>query len=290
MRVAIDIVGGVTLPVTDVAEDEFESQVLEESRSRPVVVDFWAGWCQPCRVLGPVLERLAEEHDGRFLLAKVDVDANQGLAARYGVQGIPAVKAFRDGRVVAEFVGVQPEEVVRRWLRDLVPSEAQPIVADGVAAEERGELEAAEEAYARALEADPDLEEAGLGAARVALARGDAERARTLAERYPQNVEARRIAAAAALVASAPPGDDLQAMMARAEADPQDHEALLAVAAHEAGRGEHGKALDAALRVVASGGEHRERARDLIVSIFDVLGPEDPLVKEYRPRLASALF
>lgn len=276
--------------MTDVADGEFQQRVLEESRSRPVVVDFWAGWCRPCLVLGPVLEGLAEEHDGRFLLAKVDVDANQALASRYGVQGIPAVKAFRDGEVVAEFVGVQSEEWVRAWLRDLVPSEAEPIVAEGRAAEDRGDLDAADAAYRRALEADPDLESAGLGAARVALARGEAEDARTLAERHPRSEEGRRIAAAAALVASAPPGDDLESMAERLAADPSDHEAALAVASHQAARGEHREALERALEVVRSDGERRERARDLVVSIFDLLGPDHPLVREFRPMLASALF
>jgi putative thioredoxin len=110
--------------VLDVDEAEFQSRVVDASRQAPVVVDFWAGWCQPCLVLSPTLERLAQEYRGRFTLAKVDVDTNPELAARYRVQGIPAVKAFVDGAVASEFVGVQPEDLVRRFIDQVVPSEA----------------------------------------------------------------------------------------------------------------------------------------------------------------------
>ena len=270
--------------VVEVGEAEWEERVLGASRERPVVVDFWAGWCQPCRVLGPVLERLAEEHAGRFILAKVDVDANQALAARYGVQGIPAVKAFRDGEAVSEFVGAQPEDVVRAWLREVLPSEAEPIAAEGRRAEEGGDPGAAEAAYRRALDADPGLEDAIAGLARVRLAAGDHEEARVLAERLPQNPEARSIAARARLAAAAPASEELRS---RADADP---EAALAVAAAEAARGDHGDALERCLRLVRSGGEGRDRARELMVAIFEALGEDHPLVREYRPRLASALY
>jgi len=273
--------------VIDVSEEDFGELVLEASRETPVVVDFWAGWCRPCLVLGPILERVAEEHDGRFVLAKVDVDANQTLAARYGIQGIPAVKAFRDGEVVTEFVGAQPEDMVRLWLRDVLPSEAEPIVAEARTAEDEGHPERAEAGYRRALEIDPDHEEATLGLARSLLARGEAEEARRVASRLPANPEARAIAARAALADRLPEDGELDELRARAETDP---EAALDVAAAEADRGDVADALERLLRVIESGGETRDRARDLMVTIFESLGDEHPLVIEYRPRLASALY
>lgn len=244
----------------DVDEQDFEARVVKASYGTPVVVDFWAGWCQPCVVLSPVLERLADELDGRFVLAKVDVDANPDLAARYGVQGIPAVKGFVDGEVVDEFVGAYPEEGVRLFLRGLLPSEAEAVVAEARAAEEAGDAEAAEKAYRRALEADPHHEDATVGLARVLIEEGEDEEAERLLERVPSHPEARRLRGEAALRSAG------------------------------VGAGEHREALERALELIASGGEGRDEARELMVTIFDALGEDDPLTREFRPRLASALF
>lgn len=273
--------------IIDVAEQDFAERVLEASRETPVVVDFWAGWCRPCLVLGPVLEGLAEEHEGRFVLAKVDVDANQGLAARYGVQGIPAVKGFRDGEVISEFVGAQPPDMVRLWLRDVLPSEAEPVAAEAARAEEEGNVERAEGGFRRALELDPDHGGATLGLARVLLARGERAEAGRVAARLPGSAEARAIGARAALAERLPTDGDLDELRSRAETDP---DAALAVAAAEAGEGRPGDALERLLRLIAAGGGTRDRARDLMVTIFGSLGDDHPLVREYRPRLASALY
>src|ERR687888_2793988 len=113
--------------VIEVTDQNFATAVLEESKRRPVVVDFWAGWCQPCRLIGPVLERLAGEGGGQFLLAKLDVDANPQASAAFRIQSIPAVKAFRDGRPVSEFIGAIPEQAIRQWIQTILPSEADAL-------------------------------------------------------------------------------------------------------------------------------------------------------------------
>jgi len=191
--------------VIEVGEADFEDRVVQASRTTPVVVDFWAGWCRPCLVLSPLLEGLAAEFAGRFVLAKVDVDANEGLAARFGVRGIPSVKGFRDGQVVAEFVGAQPEELVRRFLDRVVPSEADERVTT---ARETGSAEDAEAAYREALALDPSNAGAVAGLARLLLDRGEVEEARSLLGSVPAEGDVRRLLAEVDLrAASGEPGE-----------------------------------------------------------------------------------
>src|SRR5438093_266069 len=150
------------MPAKDVTQDRFVQDVIERSYERPVVVDFWAAWCAPCRTLGPILERIADRHAGDVELVKVDVDANPEIASAYQVQGIPAVKAFRNGAVVSEFVGAYPEEAVRRFYESLLPTEADRLAAAGDAASDDAE---AARAYRSALELDRDHRAAVLGLA-----------------------------------------------------------------------------------------------------------------------------
>src|SRR5256714_3158057 len=156
--------------VIDVTEETFVSEVIERSRQVPVVVDFWAGWCGPCKTLGPVLERLAEEADGSWILAKVDVDANPGLAGAFGVQGIPAVRAFKGGREVAEFTWALPEPAVREWLGQLGPSPADIAYQEGATLESAGQLDAAAERYRQVLAEAPAHADAATALNRVELA------------------------------------------------------------------------------------------------------------------------
>lgn len=277
-----------TEAVIDVGEADFEARVLEASASVPVVVDFWADWCQPCRVLSPLLERLAAEQRGRFVLAKVDVDANPGLAAAFRIQSIPSVKAFRDGVVVSEFVGVQPEEALRRWVAALLPSQAEPLVAEARTALAAGEAERAERLFRRAIEEDPEHPEAGAGLGRALLAAGREEEARDAVAGLPPTPEVRAVRSEIELRAAARQAGDLEALRARAAAG--DADAALVLAGAEAAAGDHRAALERALGVVEAGGEARDRARELMVRVFEALGNDHPLTVEFRPRLASALF
>ncbi len=255
--------------VTNVDEEDFEQRVIDASRRGPVVVDFWAEWCSPCRVLGPVLERLAGEYGGRFTLAKVDVDSNQGLAARFGIRGIPAVKAFRDGRVAAEFVGAQPEDLIRRFLDGVVPSPADDRVAE---ARVSGSPDEAEAGFREALALDPSNAGAVTGLARVLLDRGEVEEARSLLASVPADETVRPLLAELDLrEAAREPGD-------------------LAAAARAALSGEHRHALERLLALVGEGDGRGDEARRLMLGVFDLLGDHAPLTREFRGRLASALF
>src|SRR5947207_7834982 len=164
--------------VVEVTDANFGPAVLEESRERPVVVDFWAEWCQPCRVIGPVLERLAAERQGAFLLAKLDVDANPQAAAAFRIQSIPAVKAFVDGRLADEFIGALPEASIRAWMDGLLPSEADLMVRAADEAEQEGRVDQAERLYREVADREPTHAGAMLGLGRLAAMRGDAAEAR----------------------------------------------------------------------------------------------------------------
>ncbi|HEY1331217.1 MAG TPA: thioredoxin [Actinomycetota bacterium] len=261
--------------VIEVTDQTFMRDVVEESNSRPVVVDFWAEWCAPCRMIGPVLERLAGEGQGRFLLAKLDVDANPEAATAFRIQSIPAVKAFRDGQVVEEFVGAIPEDAIRAFLDAVTPSEADDVVAEAEGAEREGRTEDAEVGYRRALELAPGHAGATLGLARLAAGRGDPDEARRLLEPLRPDPEAERI-----LVTL-----EVSSWGAGANGDGD-----LAAAERAAADGRFDDALRGFLDQVRAGGDSRDAAREAMLKIFSILGDDDPLTREYRPKLAAALF
>ncbi len=262
--------------VVNVTDATFKEAVIEESRRRPVVVDFWAGWCQPCRIIGPVLERLAEEHQGEFLLAKLDVDANQQASMAFRIQSIPAVKAFRDGAVVNEFIGAVPEPVIRQFLESILPSEADQLAHQGLEAERAGATADAERLFRRALDLQPSHEPALLGRGRLAAGRGDVEQARRLLEPLRPNEEAERLLAALDVSEWSAPSDNGQGAMARGQG--------------AAAEGRWEEALSNFLQEIQSGGDGSEAAREAMLTVFSVLGDDDPLTVEYRRKLAAALF
>jgi putative thioredoxin len=229
-----------------------------------VVVDFWAAWCGPCRALTPALERAAGQRAGKVELVKVDVDANQELARRYGVQGIPAVKAFKDGDVADEFVGAIPQAEVERFFDRIVPSEADALAAEGD-----------EQSLRRALELDPAHARAATALARILLERGDPQAALAVLQNITGDFVAEGIAARAKLSLSGA-AEDLSDL----------HEGLAALSSGDFAGGL--ERLEAALGVAQD--DTRDLIRRVMVGVFAELGNDHPLAREYRRKLAAALY
>jgi putative thioredoxin len=276
--------------VRDVSDAEFDTAVIARSREVPVLVDFWAEWCGPCRMLGPVLEKLAGERNGELELAKVDTDRNPASAARYQVRGIPHVVLFKGGQPVDQFVGARPEDAVRAFLRKHVPSAADRHMALGLERLAAGDAAGAEAALQQALAVDPAHAGARLGLARLALQRRDGEAMRThlrhIPPMAPEHEAGTRLEEAAELIDSVSGAGDEAAVAARVASQPDDLEARFALGVHHLAAGRYREALDAFLAVVERDRRWRdEAARRAMLTVFGLVGVRDPLADEYRRKL-----
>jgi putative thioredoxin len=270
--------------VFDATDASFQTDVIDRSHTTPVVVDLWAEWCGPCKQLGPMLERAVAARGGDVVLAKVDTDANRGVAQAFRVQSIPAVFGIRDGQVVAQFVGVRPEAEIARFLDDLAPSEADRAVQRARVLS-GGEREAQ---LRRALELEPTHREAAIGLAEALVDR-DPAAAIELAGPHRPDPAAEAVVTRAELARDGAGDADLDALRAAAGPD-GDGASLVDLGRALAARGAYDEALERLLAAVELGGEHREPAREQIVALFNVLGHDDPRVQAARPKLARALF
>jgi putative thioredoxin len=250
--------------IGNVSEQDFQTKVIERSKQVPVIVDFWAEWCGPCRTLGPALEDAVRKRGGEIELAKLDTDRNPNLAMTYQIASIPAVKAFKDGEVVDEFIGAIPPAAIEEFLNRFAPSEADRLAEEGD-----------EDSLRKAVELDPRNAPAAVGLGRILLSRGETDEARELLGSFPHDFVADGLAARAELSAGSngSGADDLQrAFAAWDEGNPEEAlETLQNVLAHE------------------QDPVRRDLLRRVMVAIFTELGADHPIAREHRRRLAAAL-
>lgn len=271
--------------VLDVSESDFEFEVIAFSEKTPVLVDFWASWCVPCKVLSPLLERLAEEAQGGFRLARVNVDENPALAHRYNVRGIPTVLAIKNGQVVSQFTGALPEERVREFIRSIVPTSADLLLEKGRSLTSMHQWRSAEEAYRSYLGQMPENATALLGLAKTLLAQGQAREAYHILRNFPVS---REYATAEVLLPLA------SAMMELQNTGTDEENPLEAAYRHSlrlVGRGNLPAALDGLLDILRQDKHFRNgQVRQVILALLELLGEDDPVTRAYRSELASILF
>ena len=281
---------GHVAAVIDSTDATFAQDVIQRSHELPVIVDCWAPWCGPCRILGPILEKLAYERDGQVQLVKVNTDENPQVAQALQVEGIPAVFAFVGGQLVNKFVGAIPEEQVTAFFDSLVPSEADIKAAEGYRMMQENQIPIARLHFEAALEENPDHEPAGVGLAAILVRMGETERAAQLASRWPNHPMSKSVLTSMELTAALE-GYEADEIRRAAAANPQDpmaryrHGCLLAI------ESQWMPALDEMLesvRLDKSAGD--EVARKTLLGIFGMLGDDQPVVSEYRKRLGRLLF
>jgi putative thioredoxin len=250
--------------ISDVTEQDFQAKVIERSKQVPVVVDFWAEWCGPCRTLGPAIEDAVRKRNGEVELAKLDTDRNPRIAQEFQIASIPAVKAFKDGKVVAEFIGAIPPARIEAFLNEFVPSQADRLADAGD-----------EDSLRQALELDPHHAPSAIGLGRALLGRGEDDEALQLLRNFPHDFVADGLAARAELSAgeNGSGADQLQAAFAAWD-DGNPEEAL--------------EKLQAVL-ATEQDPDRKDQLRRVMVAIFTELGADHPLAREHRRRLAAAL-
>jgi putative thioredoxin len=280
------------------SDASFIADVIEASKTQPVIVDFWATWCGPCKQLTPALEKAVAAAKGAVKLVKIDVDKNPGYAGQLRVQSIPTVYAFKDGKPVDGFMGAVPDSQIKEFIDRLAgpagPSDIELLLEQAKADLEAGDVGGAAQAYAQALQAEPDNVKAIAGLARCYLTGGDLERAKEVAEMAPadaKDADLASVRAALALAAEAPDESETKALEARIAADAGDLEARFDLAKALAARGKMGEAADQLLDIIARDRAwNDEAARKQLLTIFEAAGPMSDVAKAGRRRLSSILF
>jgi putative thioredoxin len=268
-----------------VTESDFEYEVIAFSKQVPVIVDFWAEWCRPCKTLTPVLEKYTIEAQGKFRLAKVNVDDNPNLALRYDVRSIPNVKAFRDGQVVAEFLGLQPEPRVSEFLRNLAPSQIDLLLEKGQSQLETMNWNEAAKSFRQFLAKSPDQPAGLLGLLKALLMQGNFLDAKQIINNFPTSQEYARMEALLPLFAA------LQREMPNLTLSNNDLENTYQNALRLVMRGNIAAAMDGMIDILRQDKHyHNDETRQVLLSLFEVLGDNQPLTQQYRRELAMVLF
>ncbi len=271
--------------IINVNESSFDYEVIEYSQNVPVLVDFWAEWSIPCKTLDPILRDLAIQGEGNFRLARLNVDENPKVALRFNVHGLPVVKAFREGAIIAEFSGLKPEEEIRRFLRLVIPSHVDLSLDKGRSLSRMEKWEDAAEAFHNVLDERPDHPGALVGLAKAMLALGQFSDAIEILESAPTSREAKTV-------------DILYSLATALERfDTQDSKEISPIettyqhALRLVHLGNFPAAMDGILAVLRQDKHYRDdEARQVILGIFEILGDENPLTRQYRNELASILF
>jgi putative thioredoxin len=280
--------------IENVTEADFDEKVVAASKTVPVLVDFWAPWCGPCRMLGPILERVVHSYKGKIRLTKLNTDENPSLAARFGIQGIPAVKAFVDGRVADEFVGALPELQVREFIETLIPSEAD-LLAQKAKEMETALPNDALKLYQEALKLEPQHPPSLIGKLRVLIVLNRIDEAEDLYNAFPGALQYReevpRLKALLDLAVIRKSGPPLAELSARSEKEPDNLEARWDLATRLAAEGNYPEALENYLIIVKKDRKFKDDgARKEILTLFEVIGPRSALAEQYREKLAQVLF
>ncbi len=279
----------------DVNQANFEEQVIAASFKQPVVIDFWAPWCAPCKVLKPILEKLAAEYGGKFLLAKVNSDENPEIAARYAVRGIPAVRAVVDGKVVDEFTGALPESAVREWLDRIIPSPAEELRRAARQQTETGDLAGALQRLKEAATLDPANEWVRVDAADISFAQGDADEAQRLLDSLKDHdilndARVLQLKAQVRLAEMSGEAESEASLAAAVAANGNDLEARLKLANVLIASNRHAEGMDQLLEIVQRDRKFKDDiGRKTLLDVFNLLGGQGELVAEYRRKLASVL-
>ncbi|GAB4121134.1 MAG: thioredoxin [Sideroxydans sp.] len=279
----------------DVTQSDFEEKVIAASFKQPVVIDFWAPWCAPCKVLKPLLEKLAEEYAGKFLLAKVNSDENPEISAQFKVRGIPAVKAVVNGKVVDEFTGALPEGQVRAWLDKIIPSPAEELRLAAQQLATTGDIDGALQKLTEASALDPANEWVRVDAAELLLHKGETHEAQRLLDSLRdvdvmKDARVLQLKAQTRLAEMSGSGESEVALRAAVAADGNDFEARLKLANVLIASNRMAEGMDQLLEIVRRDRQFKDDiGRKTLLDVFNLLGGSGELVAEYRRKLASAL-